>query len=218
MAVVDGFDEGGIQAHLEKMQKTAGTVDISFNAVDVPLIQGIPLIDLSLEEFVRPIAKTMETRFLTARAAGRVMKEQRSGVILSLTATPGGIGYPYTAGFAPACSAVEKFSSNLAAELGIYGVRVVNIRSGGSPDSRVFREAAEREPAVMEGVLRQMKEDTMLKAQPLMADIANAAVFLASPMAAMITGVTLDVTAVLRPDSIIAQKIIKSFYDLGMLI
>ncbi len=136
----------------------------------------------------------MRTRFLTAVAAGKVMMRQGSGVILSLTATPGGIGYPYTGGFAPACSAMESFSSNLASELGIYGIRVVNIRSGGSPDSGVFKNAIDKYPDVMDGVLRQMKEDTMLKQLPLMSDIANAAVFLSSDMAGKITGVTLDVT------------------------
>lgn len=193
--VVDGFDEGAIRLHLERVGQQAGTVDISFNAVGVDVIQGMPLIALPVDDFVRPILLTMQTRFLTATAAGRVMKHQGSGVIISLTATPGGIGYPYTAGFAPACAAVESFSRNLAAEIGIYGVRVVNIRSGGSPDSRVFREAVEGQPEMMDGVLRQMRLDSMLKALPLMADIANTAVFLASGMAGMITGVTVDVTA-----------------------
>ena len=67
--------------------------------------------------------------------------------------------------------------------------------AGGSPDSRVFREAIESNPAAMETILGEMKADTMLKALPLMADIANVAVFLVSDMAAKITGVTVDVTA-----------------------
>jgi 3-oxoacyl-[acyl-carrier protein] reductase len=41
----------------------------------------------------------------------------------------------------------------------------------------------------------RLKNDTILKEMPLMQDIANAAVFLASNQAAKITGVTLDVTA-----------------------
>src|SRR5882757_9823390 len=114
----------------------------------------------------------MQTQFLTATAAGRTMIKQRSGVILSLTATPGGIGYPYTGGFAAACCALESFSRNLASELGVYGVRVVNIRSGGSPDSRVFKEAIANHPEVMKEVLQKMEQDTMLKKLPLMADIA----------------------------------------------
>jgi len=193
-AIVDGFDSEAIAAHLETVAKTAGTVDISFNAVDVAVVQNIPLIDIGVEDIVAPVTKTMQTRSLTALAAARVMMRQRSGVILSLTATPGGIGYPLTGGFAPACCAVECFSRNLAAELGIYGIRVVNIRSGGSPDSQVFQHAIDQFPDVMKDVLREMKADTMLKRLPLMADIANTAVFLASDLARMITGVTVDVT------------------------
>ncbi|HEY4336142.1 MAG TPA: SDR family oxidoreductase [Puia sp.] len=194
IAIVDGFNKEAITTHLETIVKTAGTVDISFNAVDVPLKQGVPLIELTMEEVVDPITRTMQTRFLTAIAAAKIMMRQRSGVILSLTATPGGIGYPLTAGFAPACSAVESFSRNLAAETGIYGIRVVNIRSGGSPDSRVFKDALDSNPEVMHKVLGEMKADTMLKKLPLMADIANTAAFLASDLAGSITGVTVDVT------------------------
>jgi enoyl-[acyl-carrier-protein] reductase (NADH) len=78
--------------------------------------------------------------------------------------------------------------------LGVYGVRVVNIRSGGSPDSKVFKEAIDSNPKEMEPIIRKMKEDTMLKKLPLMADITNVAVFLSSDLAGMITGVTVDVT------------------------
>ena len=188
--VVDGYDEKAINDHIQKI----GRVDISFNAVGVDVKQGAPLVDFSMDEYVVPITKTMQTRFLTAKAAGRRMIQQGSGVILSLTATPGGIGYPYTGGFAAACAAVESLSCNLASELGVYGIRVVNIRSGGSPDSRVFKEALDSNPEVMKTVLQTMRSDTMLKKMPVMADIANTAVFLASDLAAGITGVTVDVT------------------------
>jgi 3-oxoacyl-[acyl-carrier protein] reductase len=39
-----------------------------------------------------------------------------------------------------------------------------------------------------------MENDSMLKKLPQMADVANTAVFLASNLAAAITGVTVDVT------------------------
>lgn len=188
--VVDGFDEKAINDHLKK----AGRIDVAFNAVGIDVKQGAPLVDFELDEYVVPITRTMQTNFLTAKAAGRLMIKQGSGVILSLTATPGGIGYPYTGGFAAACAAMESFSRNLASELGIYGVRVVNIRSGGSPDSRIFKEAVASNPEVMKTVFETMKADTMLKRMPPMADIANTALFLASDLAAGITGVTVDVT------------------------
>jgi enoyl-[acyl-carrier-protein] reductase (NADH) len=47
----------------------------------------------------------------------------------------------------------------------------------------------------MEPILHSMKNDTMLKRLPEMADIANLATFLASDLARMITGVTVDITA-----------------------
>ncbi|MEJ7587278.1 MAG: SDR family oxidoreductase [Ferruginibacter sp.] len=192
--IVDAMDEKAIALHLESVVQTAATIDISFNAIGIEVIQNIPLTDISVDDFVRPITQTMQSQFLTGIAAGRVMMKQRSGVILSLTATPGGIGYPYTGGFAPACCAQESFSRNLASELGAYGVRVVNIRSGGSPDSRIFKEVIDNNPEVMEPILKKMKADTMLKKLPLMADIANAAVFLSSELAGNITGVTIDIT------------------------
>jgi len=97
-------------------------------------------------------------------------------------------------GFGPACCAIEGFSRDLAAELGPYGVRAVNIRSAGSPDSRPFLEALARDASTKE-FIKKIEDDTMLKSLPLMADIANTAVFLSSGMAAKITGVTIDVSS-----------------------
>ena len=42
--------------------------------------------------------------------------------------------------------------------------------------------------------MKRLEGDTMLKQLPLMKDIADTAVFLASPMASKITGVTIDIT------------------------
>jgi|SRR5450432_86650 len=192
--LLDALDENAINKHLEKVLQRAGRIDISFNAAGVEVIQNIPLVTMSVDDFTHPLTFTMRTQFLTTTAAGRVMMKQGSGVILSLTATPGGIGYPYTGGFAPACCALESLSRNLASELGVFGVRVVNMRSGGSPDSRIFREAIESKPEIMKSILQKMEEDTMLKKLPLVTDIANLAVFLSSDMAGKITGVTVDVT------------------------
>lgn len=193
-AIVDAMDEQAVNDHLNQVLEKVGSVDISYNAIDLQVIQGMPLIEMAMADFVRPVSIAMQTHFITATAAAKAMVKQGSGVILSLTATPAGIGYPNTAGFAPACAAIENFMRNLAAEIGIYGVRAVNMRSGGSPDSKVFKDAVDSQPGVMAGVLRSMENDTMLKRLPLMEDIANTAVFLASPMAAGITGVTVDVS------------------------
>jgi len=194
IAEVDALDEKGVHRHMEEVVRKAGTVDISFNAIGLEDTQDIPLVNMQLEDFIRPITRAMQTQFLTATAAGRAMMKQSSGVILSLTATPGGIGYPNVGGFGPACCAMESFSRNLASELGVHGIRVVNIRSAGSPDSRVFKEAIDKGGEQIMAVIKRLEADTMLKTLPLMEDIANTAVFLSSSMAAKTTGVTIDVT------------------------
>lgn len=192
---VDARNEKSVNDHINSVLRTAGSVDISFNAIGWQDTQDIPLTDMALEDFMRPINIALETQFITATAAGRAMKSHKSGVILSLTATPGGIGYANVGGFGPACNGVEGFSRNLASELGPYGIRVVNIRSAGSPDSRPFKEALESGGDEVKGFLKKLEDDTMLKQLPFMEDIANTAVFLSSSMAGKITGVTIDVTA-----------------------
>jgi 3-oxoacyl-[acyl-carrier protein] reductase len=195
VAAVDALDEDAVNRHAASVVETAGTLDLSFNLINMRDVQDVPLIEMKCADFVQPVNTAMRTQFLTATAAGRIMSRQGSGVILTLTATPGGIGYPHVGGFGPACCALEAFSKNLAAELGVRGVRVVNIRSAGSPDSRPFREALAQGGPEVAGFLEKLKDDTMLKALPLMEDIAHTAVFLASPLAGKITGVTVDVTA-----------------------
>jgi 3-oxoacyl-[acyl-carrier protein] reductase len=192
--VADATVQTDVERLTGRVTRSAGALDISICVISYRVVQNIPLVTMGLEDFIRPAGLAMQSHFLTATAAGRIMMRQRSGVIVSLTATPGGIGYPFTAGFAPACAAIESFSRNLASELGPHGVRVVNIRSGGSPDSQVFQRAQEHDPEGMKRVLRSMEDDTMLKRLPLMQDIANTALFLASDLAQSITGVTVDVT------------------------
>jgi enoyl-[acyl-carrier-protein] reductase (NADH) len=58
----------------------------------------------------------------------------------------------------------------------------------------VFRDAIEQGGARAAEFIQKMTDDTMLKQLPLMEDIANVAVFLASEQAGKITGVTVDVT------------------------
>jgi 3-oxoacyl-[acyl-carrier protein] reductase len=193
-AEVDALDAKAVNDCVADVVHKAGALGVSFNAIGLEDRQGIPLTDMALDDFVRPVRIAMETQFITSTAAGRIMREQRSGVILSLTATPGGIGYPNVGGFGPACCAIEGFSRNLASELGPFGVRVVNIRSAGSPDSRVFTEAIKHEREGATAFIQKMKDDTMVKDLPSMVDIANVAVFLSSGMASKITGVTVDVT------------------------
>lgn len=191
-AEVNALDKIQVEEHLRSIN---GNVDISFNAVGWKDVQGSMLTDLSVDDFMSPVINAMTTNFITATAAAKKMMGQRKGVILTLTATPGGIGYANVGGFGPACNALESFVRDLGSETGPWGIRVVNIRSAGSPDSEVFKAAVRENPEIMKGLLEKMANDTMLKQLPLMEDIAQTALFLVSDMASKITGCTIDVTA-----------------------
>lgn len=194
-AVVDAQDQQAIYRQVEELIAKYGTLDISFNAIGFGSPPNTPMINLTLNEFLDPINLAMKTQFLTATAAAKVMINQGSGVILSITNTAAATVYPMLGPFGPIQSAIEAFSRNLASELGPFGVRVVNIRSGGSPDSGTFINAmAQIGEAITQTILKKLADDTMLKSLPLIADIANVSVFLASSMADKITGTTIDVT------------------------
>jgi NAD(P)-dependent dehydrogenase (short-subunit alcohol dehydrogenase family) len=101
-AIVDATNASEVDSFTQEITRTAGRLDLSMCVIDYQVVQNIPLVTMNMEDFIRPVTIAMQSHFLTATAAGKIMMKQRSGVILSLTATPGGIGYPFTAGFAPA--------------------------------------------------------------------------------------------------------------------
>ncbi|MFT3826608.1 MAG: SDR family oxidoreductase [Chitinophagaceae bacterium] len=193
-AQVDAMDKNAIDDYVKAVVQKAGSIDIVFNAIGVQDKQGMALTEMLPEDFLRPISIAMQTQFLTGTAAARIMQQQHSGVILSLSSTPGTMSYAMTGGFGPVCCAIESLSRNLAAELGVYGIRVVCIRSAGSPDSNPFLNAMRNDPEGTAAFIKKLEDDTMLKQLPMVADIANVAAFLASDHASGITGVTIDVT------------------------
>src|ERR1700761_7541779 len=50
-AVVDAMDPGSVDAHVRAVAASAGSADVSFNAVSVPVTQGAPLTEMALDDF-----------------------------------------------------------------------------------------------------------------------------------------------------------------------
>lgn len=80
-ARVDALDEQAVEKHASDVARKTGGIDVSFNAIGFPDVQGTPVVDLALEDFTFPITTWTRTQFLTARAAARRMVKNRSGVI-----------------------------------------------------------------------------------------------------------------------------------------
>jgi NAD(P)-dependent dehydrogenase (short-subunit alcohol dehydrogenase family) len=198
-AQVDALDQQAVESHLDAIVASAGHIDISFNLMGLYGPQGASLADMPQADFTRPIINAMNGHFLTATAAGRHMAAQKSGVILALTAQVARKPYPNSGGFGVACAAIEGLCRQLAVDLGPQGVRVVCLRSTGSPDTPGVLEAiklhAREAGQSLEVFMKGIAETTMLKRMPLLADVANVAALMASDYASTMTGTVANVTA-----------------------
>jgi NAD(P)-dependent dehydrogenase (short-subunit alcohol dehydrogenase family) len=197
-AAVDALDRDSVEKHLSEVVRNAGRVDVSFNLIGLGGDQGQSLTAMTREAFDLPIANAMRTHFLTATAAARHMEKQRSGVILALTAQVARKPYVASGGFGVACAAIEGLCRQLAIELGPKGIRVVTLRSSGSPDApgvaAAIGEHAKAAGVSLEAFEARIAEKTMLKRMPKMAEIANAAVLAASDRASALTAAVLNAT------------------------
>ncbi|MDN4523314.1 SDR family NAD(P)-dependent oxidoreductase [Fictibacillus fluitans] len=197
-AQVNALDEQAVENHLSQVVKTVGSVDVAFNLIGLGETQGAPLVEMEQEQFVSPIATAMQTHFITATAAARHMAKQKAGVILALTAQAARKPYRDVGGFGVAGAAIEGFCRQLAIEVGPLGIRVVCLRSAGSPDApgvdEVFRRHADNARITREDFEAGIAEKTLLKRLPRLAEVANAAVLMASDRASAITGAVANVT------------------------
>ena len=189
-ARVDAFDEKAVEKHAAAVVAQSGVIDVSFNAVGiVGSIQATPLIELSADDISLPVKNRVATNFLTAQVAARHMLTKRSGVILMITATPARMAWPLTGSFGIEGAAIEGLCRSLASELSPQGVRVICLRSAGSPES--FPDAPGK---TREEITAMLAERTLLGRPPLLAEVGNVAAFMASDYASPMTATVANIT------------------------
>jgi len=76
-AQVDATDPKRVEAHFASVVDQAGGVDISFNLIALADVQGQELADMSLDDYMRPLALGARTHFITATTAARHMTRAR---------------------------------------------------------------------------------------------------------------------------------------------
>ncbi|MFD8303534.1 SDR family NAD(P)-dependent oxidoreductase [Streptomyces sp. NPDC059690] len=193
VAVVDALDEAAVEEHLARV----GDVDVSFNLVTRGDVQGAPLTEMPVDDFLRPVTDGLRANFLTARAAGRRMAERGSGVILTLN-SGSAHGSPMMGGTGPADAAIDTLVRNLAIELGPRGVRAVGMWAAGVPETFSVEKLSAVNPAIdaaaVQGIVDNLSRMRMTRRNPTLAEVAATAVFLASDHAAGLTGTFVNVT------------------------
>ena len=204
VAELDALDERAVEEHARAVSEHAGGIDVSFNLVSRGDVQGIPLVDMTTADFVRPITAGITANFITARAAARRMIKQGSGVILVLDSGSAN-GSPMMGGTGPADAATDTLVRNLAAEVGPHGVRVLGLWTAGVPETLSPEKLAsvnsnlDMDDAAFQGLLDRLSEMRMLRRSPRLAEVAEVAAFLASDRAAAITGTFVNATGGVFP-------------------
>jgi NAD(P)-dependent dehydrogenase (short-subunit alcohol dehydrogenase family) len=193
---VDALSPESVEAHLHKVVAKTGKLDVSFNLIGTNVAMGSKLTELSEQRFTDAAFNRVRSYFITMTAAARIMERQSSGVILGLTAPNARLPRPNMGGFAVGGAAIEALCRQLAFEVGPRGVRVVCLRTGGTPDNpvlhAVFTHLAKLRGTTFQEVADSEARITALKRAPLLPDVANAAVLIASDYASAITATTVN--------------------------
>src|SRR6266550_2099297 len=203
---VDALDEKAVEKHLNTVVERAGGVDISFNAIGLrnTTLQGVPLVDLDLDQFMAPISAHVQANFLTARLAGRIMASKGSGVIMTVTSIPSQVAIPLMGGVAVAMAAEEALIRDLSVELGPQGVRVVGVRTQGMPDSgtmdEVFGLHGEAYGVTREQFQELIAERTHRRRLPTLQELAEVTAFVASDRANAMTATMVNMSLGAIPD------------------
>lgn len=152
--------------------------------------------DLNYDAWQNCIGVNLNGAFLTCRWAARLMRVQGAGLILLTSSTSGLHGVPYRAPYVAAKWGLIGLTKTLAMELGPAGVRVNAIAPGAVEGERMERvvemeaKASGKTEAEVRGIYAK---GSSLRTWVSADDLADMALFLASPAASKVSGQVLAV-------------------------
>ncbi len=147
--------------------------------------------DVALADWRACLAVNLDGAFLATKHAARMMKANGQGAMLITSSTAGLHGYPHRAPYAAAKWAVLGLMKTLAMELGGHGIRVNAICPGSVEGPRmehVLSHEARIKGLTRDEVYAGYASGTAMKSWITGDDIAQMAVFLASPAARLVSG------------------------------
>ena len=184
----DVRDTEQVESMVEQTVSEFGTIDILLNNAAGNFIS--PTENLSSNAFRTIVDIVLNGTFHCTQSVGKVMRKNKSGVILNIVTTYAWTGSGYVVPSACAKAGVLAMTRSLAVEWAKYGIRTAAIAPGPFPTKGAWSRLAP--PGL--GIQKKMKNRIPLKRVGEHIELANLATYLISDQAAYINGevVTID--------------------------
>jgi gluconate 5-dehydrogenase len=175
----DLADDAAIQRAFDEVTKASGRLDILVNAAGISLPAG--KVD-ELQRFRTTVATDLTGVYATILAAYPLLKQAGGGSIINVTSINSVRGFPGNPGYVAAKAGLAGLTRALAADYARDGIRVNALAPGYVATEMTAGSYAD--PAMHE----DRRRHTMLGRWGQPDDMVGAAIFLASPASAYITG------------------------------
>jgi NAD(P)-dependent dehydrogenase (short-subunit alcohol dehydrogenase family) len=194
-----------VSALVEAAVGEHGGIDILVNNAAVA-IGGMPIHEMTLEQWDRLIAVNLSSVFYGCKAALPHMIKAKGGAIINMASAQGHIGLDGWTAYSGAKGAIMSMTRQMAVEFGKHNVRVNSI-SPGTIDTPMNQQVI--------ADLGEHLAATWVKMHPIgrigkPEEVAEAAVYLASDLAGFTTGIDLKVDGALTG----APRYVPEFFGL----
>ncbi len=194
---VDVTDETQVSAMVERTVQEFGRLDILVSNAGI-LISG-DIDDFPVAKWQAVINVNLVGYFLCAKHVTRIMKAQRSGVIVQINSKSGKKGSYKNSAYAASKFGGIGLTQSLGLELAEYGVRVNSVCPGNLLDSPLWVDSLYDQYAKKWGITKEQVRQKYIDEVPMKRgctydDVTNVVVFLASDQASYMTGQAINVT------------------------
>ena len=186
--VTDVSKNSDVEAMIQQTVAQWGRLDILVNNAGTTH-RNKPMTEVTEEEFDRIFAVNVKSVFLTARHGVPLMKEQGQGVILNVASTAGLRPRPGLAWYNTSKGAMITATKAMAIELASFKIRVNAINPVAGETGMLHLFMGEDTPEKRAQFVSSIPWGRLSQPQ----DMANAALFLCSDEADMVTGTCMEV-------------------------